>query len=140
MTKAEDARKVAADAPAAARARRAEFRAKEAGKKAFASEEELVEAVTSGRVELNGLAKDKLPEKLQKMSKEEREAYIKKQAKKREELQRQIAELSEKRQEYIREQLEKENKDKPSLDDAIFQSIKAQGAKRGLKYEGGPKY
>jgi len=84
---------------------------------------------------------DKLPAKLKKMTKEERETFIKAKGEERKELQKKIAELSKKRQAHILEQVKKEGaKGKESLDMKIFNSIQKQAAEKDIVYEGGPKY
>lgn len=140
--KAEEADGAVAAAPVATAARRAEFFAKEAGKKAFGGEKELVDAIRDEKIALDEIAEEELPEPLQKLNPTERKAYIEKQGKLRDEIQAKIAELGKKRQAYIKAELEKQAKSgkKDSLDEAVYKAIKKQAADRGLKYEGGPEF
>ncbi|MCH7687633.1 MAG: hypothetical protein IH899_13285 [Planctomycetes bacterium] len=139
--KAKAADEASRSAPAASRARRAEFFAKDAGKRAFAGEADLIQAIAEKRLDLEKLDEKQLPEKLKKMSTQQRKKYVEKLAANRKQLQAKIAELGKKRQAHIRKQLDKQKgKSKSSLDQAIFDSIQEQAASKGLKYEGGPEY
>ncbi|MEX0703197.1 MAG: vWA domain-containing protein [Planctomycetales bacterium] len=152
-----DAADAEADAaPATAKAGRAEFRAKESGKAAFGGglgglggggvgAAELVQDFADGRVnpaDLDKLAGEKkLPEALLKMTEAERKEYLEQQAARRDEIRKQIEQVSQQRQDYIKQEIEKKSGGKKdSLDQAIFDAVRAQAAPRGLKYEGGPKY
>ena len=139
--KADDADEASLSAPTSSQARRAEFFAKEAGKRAFGGEADLIQALADKRLNLEKLDEKKLPEKLKKMSTQQRKKYVETLAAHRKQIQAKIAELSKKRQTHIRNQLDKQKgKSKNSLDQAIFDSIQAQAASKGLKYEGGPEY
>ena len=139
--KAELADEAAESAPTASRARRAEFFAKEAGKRAFGGEADLIQALADKRLDLEKLDEKQLPEKLKKMNTQQRKLYVEKLAAHRKQLQAKIAQLGKKRQAHIRNQLDKQKgKSKSSLDQAIFESIQEQAASKGLKYEGGPEY
>lgn len=142
--KSKAAEATAAKAPTPTRARRAEFFSKKAGLKTFAGKSELVDAVSRGKVDLDKLADDELPENLRKLSKKDRKKHVQKLFADRLKIQKKIVELGKKRQAYIRNELAKQakqtGKKKGSLDLAIFESIKKQAAPKGLKYEGGPEY
>jgi Mg-chelatase subunit ChlD len=139
--KSELADEAAESAPTSSQARRADFFAKEAGKRAFGGEADLIQAIADKRLDFDKLDEKQLPEKLKKMNKEQRKKYVEKLAADRKQLQVKIAELGKKRQAHIRKQLEKnKGKNKNSLDQAIYESIQKQAASKGLKYEGGPEY
>ena len=137
--KAADAKAVAAKAPEAAQARRAEFRGK-SGLKDAAAEADLVKAVIDGKVKTEKLDREKLPEQLRELSQGDLQQHINGLVERRRELQDEIKQLAEKRQQYVKDQLAKQARAGKSLDEAIFQCIKEQGAKAGLKYEGGPSF
>ena len=67
----------------AALARRATFNASEAGKDNLLGKQELVDAVTSGRLDLKSVAPEALPAPMQAMTQEERQALVKETAAKR---------------------------------------------------------
>jgi len=128
-------------APRAALARRALFNVKKAGAKNFLGEQELVQAVAVGEVQLETLKKDQLPEPMQKMSLADRKEFVAQKAKERQALQGKIRDLSEKRQRHLERQVrEMKGKGKGSLDAAIFDCIKSQAGKQGMALEAGPEY
>ena len=127
-------------APASAKAGRAFFNASGAGKANLLGRQELVNDFAEGKVDLSDLDGEELPEELRAVAPEKQEALLREKAKEREELSARIQELSEKRQAHMRKQLEKNSLDgKGTLDYSIFECIKAQGGKTGLRYsEAGP--
>jgi len=128
-----------ADASMKAKAQRAFFNSTAAGAKNFYGTQELVQDFADGKVNLDEVEEEELPEAFRGKSKSEIEAELKKTAEEREALQLQIAELAKKRQAYIEEQIKKTaGQGKGSLDYSIFECIQSQGVKAGLKYEGGP--
>jgi Mg-chelatase subunit ChlD len=132
--------KLNAEASAASRAKRAIFNASAPGEKNFAGENELVEDVASGRVKLDAVAPASLPEPVQALSKDEQERLIKETAKKRAELRDQIQTLGAQRRDYITGKLKESKTETSSLDYQIFNTVKAQAAKKGLRYEAAPSY
>jgi len=110
------------------------------GMRNFLGTNELCAAVESGKVDLAKLKKDQLPEKLKKLSTEALAALVDKNIASRKKLQAEIVDLGKKRQAYLEKKLrEGKSKDKPALDLAIFECIRAQAATRGIVYAGGPK-
>lgn len=124
----------AAAAPEAL-ARRALFNTSAAGDASFAGEDELVEAVTSGRVALDTVAAEALPAPLAAMSAEERRAHVAEQAGRRAELKASIADLAAKRDAYIAAELETRGSHGASLDDKLYDTVRRQAAEVGLHYE-----
>ncbi|MEE9254687.1 MAG: vWA domain-containing protein, partial [Pseudomonadales bacterium] len=86
------------------RARRATFNVSPAGKSNLLGENELVDDVASGRVDLSTIDADALPASMQAMAPEERKDLLAKTAAKRGELERQVKELAQKRDNFIDEQ------------------------------------
>lgn len=122
------------------RARRGVFNAAAGGRANLLGDNELVDAVASGTVELDALEPDALPEALKPMAPEEQRAYIEQLAGEREELTRQIRELSADRDSYIAKKVEEAGGMKDSLDRQLYEAVKEQAGKAGLEYESGPAY
>ncbi|MGH8496238.1 MAG: vWA domain-containing protein [Gammaproteobacteria bacterium] len=122
------------------RARRAAFNASAAGEANLLGTKELVDDVSSGRVDLDAIDTEALPPSLQPMAPEERKELIADSARKREELQRQIRELSQERDAYVAENLHEAGGGKDSLDRQIYETVKEQAEAFGLTYAEGPKH
>ena len=116
-------------------AQRAAFNASKAGKVNFAGFQELVVDIESGRVELAKLKREELPENMQKMSSEEREAYVKEMAARRADITGQIKQLDQKRQVHITAENKKLGP-RDSFDKAVFESIREQARKKGILITG----
>jgi len=116
-------------------ARRSAFNATASGKKNFLGENELVEAVTSGRIELDEIEASELPASMQTMPAEEQLQMISEKAQRRDELQRQIEQLSASRNRYIEEKVAAEGGAEDSLDEKIYRAVKSQAASVGLSYD-----
>jgi len=129
-----------AAAPAAV-AKRAIFNSSKAGAKNFLGSQELVDDVASGRVKLDAVKEDELPDELKAMNPSERQAHVAAQGAKRQALQQQIEELAGQRQRYIIDKVKMEGqKGAASLDTQIYQCIQAQAAEKDIHYTGGPSY
>jgi hypothetical protein len=125
-----------AAAPAAPVAARAEFNASAAGKANFLGEQELVADVAADKVELGKVKDDELPEALKKLSPAEREAKVKELAARRAALETRIAEVSKQRQTFLAEQAAAQAKEgKGALDQALFDSLRDQAAKKAIHYD-----
>lgn len=86
----------------ASRARRATFNSSASGKANFLGDNELVDAVESGRMDIKDIPEEELPEPLQTMTTDEQTAYIAEEAKQRKEIGQDLKVLSEKRESYLR--------------------------------------
>lgn len=129
-----------AAAPAAV-AKRAIFNSSKAGAKNFLGSQELVDDVASGRVKLDAVKEDELPDELKAMNPSERQAHVAAYGAKRQALQQQIEELAGKRQRYIEDKVKMEGqKGAASLDAQIYQCIQAQAAEKDIHYTAGPSY
>lgn len=101
------------------------------------ADRDLTSGIVSGKVKLNDIPEDQLPEELQKLKPEERQAYVDKLAKEREAIQKKIKELGEKRDAYIAEERKKQSeaeKDK-ALDSAVIESIRKQAAQKNYEFK-----
>ena len=117
------------------RARRAAFNASEAGEANFAGEGELVEDVASGRVDLDAIDKEALPEPLKAMAPAAQAAVIEETAAKRQELKSEIQALAKQRDEYLKEQVEARGGARDSLDVKVYDAVREQASAVGLSYE-----
>ena len=116
-------------------ARRSAYNATAAGKKNFLGESELVDAVSSGRVELDSIAEEDLPASLHAMEPEEQMAEISERAQRRDELREKIEQLSESRNRYIEQEIEAAGGADDSLDEKIYRAVRDQAASVGLTYD-----
>ena len=133
--KLEAADKLHAASSVESRARRAAFNASKSGAANFLGEGELVEEVSSGRVDLSTIDKGQWPEPLQAMTPEEQAAIISETAERRDELQRQINELTQERSAYLEKKVEEAGGARDSLDDKIYSAVREQAGRLGLSYE-----
>ncbi len=117
------------------KARRAAFNSSTSGKANFLGEGELVEAITSGRVDLSNIEKNELPEPMQAMSPKAQEEYVEKAARERDDLRKNIQSIAEERDAFLKKKVEETGADKDSLDAQIFSSIRSQSKEKGLLYD-----
>ncbi len=140
LMKVAAADKLEAGATVASRARRGVFNATEGGRSNLLGDNELVDAVASGEIELDELDANALPAALKPMAPEEQRAYVANLATERADLQRQIRELSADRDGYLAKKVEEAGGMKDSLDQKLYEAVKEQAGKAGLDYENGPAY
>lgn len=95
---------------------------------------DLVDAEKTGKIKVDEMKKEELPEEMQKMSVKERKEYLIKMKKKREELSSKIRELKKKRDEYLLKK-RKESSEKDTLDSAIIGAIRKQAKKKEFKFK-----
>ncbi len=133
--KLDAARKLREGLSTEAQARRSTFNASKSGEANFLGENELVDDITSGRVELEEIERADLPASLQMMAPAEAFVVIEAQAEKREQLKQEIKELSESRHRYIEERVDADGGAENSLDEMIYRAVKNQAASVGLSYE-----
>jgi Mg-chelatase subunit ChlD/cell division protein FtsB len=122
-------------ASVASRARRATFNVSKSGKDNLLGEGELVEDVTSGRVDLDKLAPQSLPTPLQAMSPEEQKALIGKTAKRRAELKQEIDQLAKQRTRFLYDKVEARGGASESLDQKLYEAIRDQSSSKGMSFE-----
>jgi hypothetical protein len=123
-----------AAAPAAL-ARRAEFVASASGTASLAADQDLVDAVQSGRVELSKLPAAALPEPLAKLEAPERERVVAETAARRKALKQEVQDLAAQRAAYLKGQVEAAGGAKDSLDHQLWSTVRTQGADAGLRYD-----
>jgi hypothetical protein len=139
--KVAEAKAAQAAAAPAVLARRAEFVASPGGAASVLGDQDLVEAVTKGRVDLDRLPAAELPKPLAKLDAPERARVVKEAAAKREDLRVQMQDLAAKRAAYLDQKVAEAGGAKDSLDSQIWTAVKKQGTEAGLSYDkGGPKY
>jgi Mg-chelatase subunit ChlD len=132
--------KLHAGASMASLARRGVFNASAGGRTNLLGDKELVAAVVSGSIDLNDIEEDALPAALKPMARAEQEAFVAELAEERSDLQRQIQGLSQDRDGYLAKKVDEAGGLKDSLDQKIYDAVKEQAGKAGLKYEDGPAY
>jgi len=96
---------------------------------------DLVDALAANKIKLEELKAKDLPENMQKMSAEERKAYIETQAKKRAEIQSKIQQLNEQRKKYVAEEMKKRQNKGDTLGSAIIAAIREQAKKKNFAFE-----
>ena len=133
--KIEAADKLHAASSVESRARRATFNASKSGAANFLGEGELVDEVSSGRVDLSSIDRDRLPAALQAMAPEEQAQVISETAERRDELRRQISELTRERAAYLDRKVKDAGGARDSLDDKIYRTVREQAGRLGLSYE-----
>lgn len=123
-------------------ARRAEYNATEAGAAGYFGEGELVSAYKSGKVDLDKLPLEQLPDTMKSMSSVQRKAYTEKLVQERAILEKKMKELVTKRQAYIEKEVvaKKGDEAKNSFDNKVYENIKQQAEKKSIKIEGKVKY
>lgn len=132
--------KLHAEASVESLARRGVFNASAAGAPNRLGEKELVDAVSSGEVDLAKLDEDVLPAALRPLAPAEQEAVIVRLADERADLTRQIRELAERRDAYLDRKVTEEGGARDSLDQKIFETVVKQAGKAGFSYGDGPDY
>jgi len=136
----EKAAKVAAadhfnrSAPAASVARKAEFNVSKSGARNLEGDNELVADISSGKVALEEISEAELPKELRKLGRKEQKMMLAEKARKRDELKERIGKLSAQRNDYLKEQFAETGTDKESLDNKIYQTVRAQAGEKGLVY------
>ena len=140
LEKVAAADKVEAFASVASRARRGVFNASVGGRDNLIGDNELVDAVASGAVELDELEQNALPEALKPMAPAEQRAYVAQLADDRADLKREIQQLSADRDGYLAKKVDEAGGMKDSLDMQLYEAVKEQAGKAGLEYEKGPTY
>ncbi len=118
----------------ASQAKRAVYNTSKSGAVNLFGDAELVEDISSGRVNLSSIESGHLPETMQHMSKKQQEDTIKHSSEKRKLLKKQISELATRRSEYIRREVDKLGGSESSLDEKIFRSVKKQAEEKGIMY------
>lgn len=140
-TRAEKEAKLAATrklhdaASTASRARRAVFNSSDSGETNLLGDNELVSDVASGRVDLDEISTEELPEPLQAMAAPAAKALVMEKAEQRQKLQSEIRKLSQERSDFLKKKVEESGGAEASLDDRLYGAVREQAAVKGLKYD-----
>jgi hypothetical protein len=119
-----------------AAADRAGYKAKKApSARRGRSTKDLVTLSQNGKLDLDKVKEEELPEEMKKMTKEERKKYIEKKVKEREETRKKIEELSKKRDKYIKKELAKKSRDAGGFDEKVIEAVKKHAHKKGITYK-----
>jgi Mg-chelatase subunit ChlD len=139
-----EARKKTADkiytvaAPSAV-AQRSVFNAGKAGAGNFLGEQELVQAVADGNVDIETISKEALPPELKKMDRKALKQYVEKRCAERQALRNSINELAKQRQTFLENQAHQQSETyERSFDAKVFNCIQKQAAGKNIIYSGGP--
>jgi uncharacterized protein YegL len=133
--KLEATKKLNETASVTAKARRATFNASKGGEANLLGEKELVDDVTSGRVDLDAIEPEELPAPLQSMSAGEQKALITATGEHRADLKRRMKDLADQRAAYLRGKVEESGAGEGSLDEGIFRTVREQAGSVGLEYD-----
>ena len=95
-----------------------------------AAEWDLVEAVQEGEVSVADVPSQQLPEPMQSMNDDEKEAYVKAKTKEREAIQRELKQLQEDRRKYVASV----RKDQDTLDSVMVKAIRQQMKARQFQF------
>ena len=145
-TKEEMDRKVAATsklhalASPASRARRATYNVSAAGASNLWGENELIDALEAGRVDLDSLDPDALPAPMQAMAPEEQQRFIERTATRRAELEAEISGLVTQRAAYLERKVAEAGGARDSLDHKIHRAVRAQAQAKGIELADAPSY
>jgi Mg-chelatase subunit ChlD len=132
--------KLTAGSTPASLARRGVFNASEGGRSNLVGDNELLDALASGEVELDELEPEALPAVMQPMAPEEQKDFVARVAADRADLKRQIQTLAEKRDGFLSDKVEQAGGLESSLDQQIYRTIREQAGEAGLDYDDGPSY
>jgi Mg-chelatase subunit ChlD len=122
----------AAALPTSAAAERAGF----AGKAGMAASYDLLDSIKAGKVKLEELKKEELPDELKKLTLKEQRAYLDKLDKRRQDLMKQAADLDKKRGAFITKKLseDKNNRSQDSFDNQVLQVLQRQARRVHIEY------
>src|SRR5262245_271796 len=96
---------------------------------------DLLSDIKAGKVKLESLKDEELPEELRKLPKEKRQAYLDDLEKKRDKLREEARDLAKKRDEFTKKKLEEEGKKaKEGFDQKVEELLKKQAKKAGIDY------
>lgn len=98
---------------------------------------DLVDACETGKVKLEELKAEDLPESLRKLGVEERRAYVEGKAAERKGIQDKLAKLAKERETFVAGELKKLGEaGEDTLDAAIIKAVRAQAVAKGFAFEG----
>jgi Mg-chelatase subunit ChlD len=125
--KNDDARKLAPEGAAA----RVAYQCKNG----WCANYDLLDCIKQGKVKLEELKKEELPEQLQKLSSKEQKAYLDKLEQRRKELNEKVLALDKKRSDFVaKKQAEDAAKNKNSFDNQVLEVLRNQAKTTGIDY------
>ncbi len=95
---------------------------------------DLVDAKREGKVKIEELKDEELPEEMKKMTVQERKSYLDKMEKEREVIQNKINKLNDERSKYIAQKM-LDNKNENTLDAVMIKTIREQAKQKNYKFE-----
>ena len=96
---------------------------------------DLLADIKSGKVKLENLKDEELPEELRKLPKEKRQAYLDDLERKRDKLREEARDLAKKRDDYTKQKLAEEGKKaKEGFDQRVEEMLQKQAKKYGIDY------
>jgi uncharacterized protein YegL len=128
-------RKLHESASVASRARRATFNTSGSGEANLLGDNELVDDVASGRVDMDTIAPRELPAAIQALPPAAAKDRIREMAGQRRKLQGEIRELAQQRSDFLRQKVEEQGGAEASLDARIYGAVREQAATKGFKYD-----
>jgi len=96
---------------------------------------DLVDALEQNTVKLEEIESRELPEQMQKMTNEERTAYVDAKAGERNEIQQRIQDLTQQRKKFVAEEIKKRQGGVDTLGSAIIQAVRRQAEKKNFNFE-----
>ena len=100
---------------------------------------DLVDAMKEKKVDLAKVPEAELPEKMRKMTPEERKKYVAEQATRREKVQKEIKDLDAKRQAHVKAEMSKRGLEEgASFDAALRKAVRMQAESKDFKFESKP--
>ena len=94
---------------------------------------DLVDAKKEGKLKVEELKDEELPDEMKKMSVEQRKSYIDKKAKERESIQNKINKLNDERSKYVAQKM-LENKNNNTLDVVMIKTIREQAKQKNYSF------
>jgi len=107
-----------------------------ASKTGMAASYDLLDSIKSGKVKLESLKKDELPDELQKLTPKERKEYLDKLDQRRQDLLKKAADLDKQRGAFIAKKLaeQKKNRAMDSFDNQVLQILGRQARRVNIQY------
>jgi hypothetical protein len=111
------------------------------GKDNFLGENELINDIMEGDVDLDDMPEESLPVELQELPAEDRVRVVGNKVKQRKHLENRISELDAKRDDYLRQEMEKDKKVvESSFNSQIFHTLKRQTKRKKFRSTNAPKF
>jgi hypothetical protein len=96
---------------------------------------DLVDALQEQKVDIKTIKEEDLPENMQNMTSEERQAYADTKATERQNIQKRVQELNTQRENYVKSEMQKQASGQNTLGSAITQTVRQQAIKKNFSFE-----